>query len=1190
MNFGGIMNKKVLGLDIGSNSIGYALIELEEKNNQIIFNELISNSIIFSEPNTAEERREGRSSRRNNGRKSARKKYARKVFHKYNIAHKDFIDNPTQYMNGLNIQDLDVYGLRERAVSGKSLTKDEFLFASYSILTDRGYNNMFSVSKEDGVINDAVLKNREKFESGQYTLPSMVLTEERNELNHAYQNIAIRNKKDDYRNSLDREMHKEEFRKVVLSQANNRLLFESKVSCEKFMTELLSENIVNAPFYQRPLKSFENMVEYCTFYDKYNPKGSYKRVPLSNIENIELTLRQKIDNYEIVNNKSGEVKFSREMLSIEELDKIIYFWLNSPSSNEINAKNIFKSAGFKDLILHIPENSSQVILNIQAHRNILKILKEYKIDFEGKDKAFYNDVLLELYHYKNATSRVEHIIKKINKHDMTLDENFVKTMAKLENMDGFASFSLEFTSEVLEKMKKEEKTHHDALESLGFYSKYVGMPTYDYLPPLEPTKADIEWLEKNLNYFKSEHLFYQPIMSPKVKRVLAVLRKLINEIIKTYGKIDEIRIETAKEMNSQSEKDKINESQKKAKGKNTEAVKFLKDNKIAESGKNIEIAKLFKEQNAKCFYSGEPITKDDAFNEEKVEREHFIPRSKIWINAFKNKILVKKKYNQNKSDKHPIEYLKSIGEWESFKGRVKDSSLDVRKKEWLTNEERINSVMNKEHWQESYLNDTRSATRTIQKYLNHYLYPSKTDYGKGEKRSIFSVSGRAISELKYMWGIHAVMPKDSNDKKDRNTNYHHTLDAFTIALCSSAAINALHGYFKKKENKFKTKAMKENLEKELPVNVEGVNVVEHLKDLVKKYETNQKYVVPYNKRKTNMKGFKDGNKKLYVTKNPKNHEEEILAEMEKVSIDSSILFKKDGLKQKDRSDDEVKKYITSIQERLNVQKQKNIIKAIEVYVNKLLELRATIKVLEKEIKVLDKKRKTGKKYQAYNESIKEEITPLVDNKKQVQKAMNELRCTFKVKNGKEQIVRTLNLKKVKIEKSKADAIIFHQRKENTIERLGLDNYKKALEEKEPFVIKENESTLYVELFNTQKRGQAVGLNYFSSISNNIESKFNSRYRDEVDSNTVADLVLYKNDLIKVVDIKKDTVDYYVFNGGGDVSETNNTLTIKNINLNSFFKMNKKGELQEKKEGKVTPNKNTIVFKVKIDIFGNIKED
>ncbi len=1178
--------RRVLGLDIGANSIGYSLLELTEQNNQIVFEDLVSNSIVFSEPNEASERREARGSRRNNARKSARKKYARKIFTKYKISEKEFISNPTVYLNRLDLKNLDVYSLREEAIDGRELSKEEFLFATYSILTDRGYNNMFSTSKEDGVINDAVLKNRENFLANKYALPSMVLTEHRKALSGKYQNIAIRNKKEDYKNSLDREMHKEEFKALVLSQSENRLLFKSKQACEEFIEELIDEEIINAPFYQRPLKSFENMVEYCTFYDKFNPKGSYKRTPLANVRNIELTLRQKIDNYEVLNNKSGEIKSSREMFSNEEIDEIIEFWVNKATSNEINAKNIFKSAGFKDLVLKIPENSSQVVLNIQAHRNILTILDEYKIDFQKSHNDFYNAILLELYYYKNESSRVEKINQQIKKYDINLDKNFAKKLSKLENMDGFSSFSLKFIDEVLNKMKHEDKTHHEALESLGYYSKYVDMPSYDYLPPLEPTKKDIEWLKQNIDSFDTKHIFYQPMMSPKVKRVIAVLRKLINSLIEKYGKIDEIRIETAKEMNSKAEKEKIDKSQTKNRNKNSEAIKFLGD-ELVKSNKNIEIAKLFKEQGGKCFYSGETITKDEAFNESKVEREHFIPRSTIWINSYKNKILVKKKYNQNKHSQHPIAYLKSIGEWENFKGRVKDSFLDVRKKEWLTDEELINSVMNKEHWQESYLNDTRSATRTIQKYLNHYLYPQEVTFGKGQKRSIFSVSGRAISELKYMWGVHTIMPKNKDDKKDRNTNYHHTLDAFTVALCSPTAINALHAYFKKRENKFKAKAMKEKIANELPKNDAGLNVVEYLKDMVKKYENNQKYVVPYSKRKTNMKGFKDGNKKLYITKNSN---EEILSELEIVPIDSSILVKKVGLSVKDRSDGEVEKYIKSIQDRLDVQKQKKIIEALDTYVKKLLELRSEIKGLDKEIKTLDKKRKNGEKYKEHNRLIREEMKPYIDDKKVLLQAQKDLKCTFKVKNGKEQIVRSVRLPKVKVEKTKADAIIFHQRKKHKIERLNLDNFKRALEEKEPFVVKENESTLYVELFNTKNRGQAVGLNYFSSIANKIELKFNSRYKDELNSDSVADLVLYKNDIIKVVNSKKGSVEYFIFNGGGHVAGTNNKLSIKKINLNSLIKVKKDGTVEEEKESTVTPNKTTIISKVKIDILGNIEEN
>ncbi len=1177
--------KKVLGLDIGSNSIGFSLLELSEDNNEIIFNELVSNSIIFSEPESAEDRRNGRSSRRRNERKRARNKKARALYVNYKIANNDFIGDTTNYLNSLKIKDKDVYKIREAAVNGIYLTKDEFIFCTYSILTDRGYNNMFSISNEDGVINEAVSKNAKEYETKKLALPSMVLTAHRKEIEDKYQNIPIRNKKDDYKNSLDRAMHIEEFIKVVSSQSKNRDIFSSADECQQFIDEITDENEVNTPFYQRALKSFEGMVEYCSFYDKFNPLGSYKKTPLSNIRNIELTLRQKIDNYNAIISKTGEVK----NFTIDEVTRIVDFWIKTPSSNEINAANIFKSAGFKDIKLNIPENSSQVVLNIVAHRNILEVLNRYEIDFEGEANNFYNDVLLELYYFKNNSSRVEHIKKHLEKYKLNIENDFVEELALLDNMDGFASFSLKFTNEVLDVLKKKAKSHSEALEGLGYYSKYLCMPIYDYLPPLEPTKKDIEWLYENIKYFDSKHLFYQPMMSPKVKRVISILRKLVNELIAKYGRIDEIRIETAKKnMNSKNEKEKIDKNQAKDKKKNNEASRFLKENEIKETKKSLERAKLYIEQGKSaclCLYSGDIITLDDAFNEEETEVEHFIPRSVIWINSYKNKILVKKKVNQNKGSEHPVVYLKSIAQWHNFRGRVENTFMAFNKKDWLSKEDVIDSVMQKEHWQDSYLNDTRSATRTIQKYLNHYLYPKKTLYGKDEKRHIFSVSGRAINELKYIWGIHTVMPTNKDDKKDRKTNYHHTLDAFSIALCSSSAVNTLHNFFIKKENKYKTAVLKEKLALNLPHSVDRENIVEYLKVLVKKYETNKLYVCSYNKRKMNKKGFKDGNLKLYVTK--VENSADMLAEMEKVSIDISLLIKIVGGFPKDRNDAEVLKEIESIKDRLDPQKQQKIIKAIEVYAKDLLALRAAANLVEKDIGTLKKTFKTGKQHKESNDIINENIKPLIQKKEGLAKELKDLKCSFSTKGNKRQIVKSLKLYNTKVTQTKADAIIFPHRKDHKIERLSLVNFKKALQDKEPFVIKANESTSNVKLFHTIK-GQKIGLNYFSGkVNKNIKTKINPKYEELIKYASDV-LTLYKNDIIKVNNTTTGVVEYFVFNGGGNITATNNKLSIKNINSNVFTKKDKSGGVKEIKEDNVTPNKSTIVSKVKIDFFGNIR--
>ena len=1185
--------KKVLGLDIGSNSIGFSLLELSEENSQIIFNELSSNSIIFSESSTAEERREARGARRRNSRKSARNKNTREIFVAYNIADKEFISNTTEYLQNFDFKDKDVYRLREKAVSGVSLTKEEFIFATYSILTDRGYTNMFAIvqddteenkekKKEDEKLNGIIEKNRDEYLNRGYILPSMVLTAKREELKQSYQNIPIRNKKGDYHNSLDRDMHKDEFVNLVHSQSNNRDIFYSEDDCEAFISQIVDDKY-NA-FYQRPLKSFEGMVEYCSFYDEFNPKGSYKRVPLSNIVNIELTLRQSIDNYQAID-KNGEIK----KLTKDEKDRVVDFWLSSPNVDKINNKNIYKNAGFKDIKIHIKDDKELLILNIQAYRAVLDILNRYKIDFKDTQNEFYNEILLSLYYYKNYSTRIEYINKIIQKYNLTIDSTFADELAKLNGMDGFGSFSLEFANEVLALMNKEEKIHSEALNSLGYSSKYLGMPSYDYLPPLEPSKKDIEWLKENISYFDTKHLFYQQMMSPKVKRVVAVLRKLINELISKYGKIDEIRIETAKEMNSEKEKDKIKDNQKDYNSKNRDAEKLLKVKNINPSHKNIERAKLFKEQECECLYCDKNLTEDEAFDESITEIEHFIPRSVIWINSQKNKILVHKKCNQDKGSQHPIEYLKKIGEWENFKGRIKLHPKSPKYK-WLTDETTINGAMAKENWQDSYLNDTRSATRSIAKYLNHYLYPNKNAHNKDGERYIFAVTGKAISELKYMWGIHKVMPKNTEDKKDRDTNYHHTLDAFAIALCSPSAIQTLHNHFKQNEDRFKTKSLKEKLSKEIPISSDGVNIGEYLKELVQKYETNTLYVCPYNKRKTNMKGFKDGNLKLYITKDPKDKTKEILAEMEKVHIDNSLLDKRVGLNTQPRSAKEVLDEVKSIQNRLNPTKQQNIIIAIEIYAKELLRLRGDIDLVDVEIKLLSKTLKTGAKYKESNQLIQESINPHKDNKKKLTAQLQRLKCSFRVKNGKHQIVKTLRLHKVKIGKTHADSILFSKRKTKSIERLSVANFKKALKDKEPFVIKENETTLCVELYSHPKQNQVVGLKYFNSIANtHIKTKINEKYGNEFE-NKAPSLVLYKNDIIKVVNTKDGTITYYIFNGGGDISATNNKLIIKNINYNNFKKIDKKGNIKESKESAITPNTKTIISKVKIDFFGNITED
>ena len=52
--------------------------------------------------------------------------------------------------------------------------------------------------------------------------------------------------------------------------------------------------------------------------------------------------------------------------------------------------------------------------------------------------------------------------------------------------------------------------------------------------------------------------------------------------------------------------------------------------------------------------------------------------------------------NQNKSNQNPVSFLKSIGEWENFIGRVNEYISSKDKKFWLTDEVNIEKIYNDE--------------------------------------------------------------------------------------------------------------------------------------------------------------------------------------------------------------------------------------------------------------------------------------------------------------------------------------------------------------------------------------------------------------------------------------------------------------------------------------------------------------
>ncbi|QFR50163.1 type II CRISPR RNA-guided endonuclease Cas9 [Sulfurimonas lithotrophica] len=1154
--------KRVLGLDIGVASIGFSLIDVLEKDGKTEFNNLTTNSIIFDVPELAEERRKGRSSRRLNDRKSRRKQHIRNLFFEHGLTDKSFVTEPSSYLNTLDVES-DVYILREKALH-QDLSKAEFIKALYSITTRRGYSNQFesteqdeNSAKENEKINGSISKNIQLIKEKGFILPTELLTYRRTQKEElGYQNIPVRNKGGNYTNSLNRKLHEDELKIVIFSQKDNRNIFASEEKCEKFYIA-----VRDVMMEQRPLKSFEDMVAYCSYFDKYH-ETPQKRMSLSSIYNIELTLKQSLSNYKTMDKKSGEII----SLSKKQIDEVVAKWVNEPTSDKITFANIFTKTSLKNCKLNDVGGSAEV-LNIKGFRELSAIFKQYNVDFYTEHRDFFEKALLILSYYKNISKRVEELQKSFTGKLEPKDE-FINEVAKVSSIDGFGSFSVRFAKMVLEKMEQ-GNSFSEALESLGYFDKYLGMPAYDYLPPFNPTQADIKWLKENLSYFDTKHLYYKANSSKTVERIISVMRKLINDIIKKYGKIDEIAIEGGKELNSKKEEDKIKENQKDDKKINDEAKNLLKDKNIKDYDNPTKVrkAKMLIEQKYKCLYSNEPLTLKEALDEEECEIEHFIPRSHFWNNSQKNTILVLKKHNQNKTDVPPMEYLKQIGKWEDYKAAVHNSSMKESKKDWLTNEEKIEAIFDQDTnvFLANYLNDTRSSIKIIKNYLEHYLYPKTNRYGKDEQSNVRVVSAKAINELKHIWGIKELITSEDTGKKDRTTNYHHSIDALTVALCDKKGMFALHNFFKQKENKFKTKAMKENVSKNVPFTSEGETLHSFCSHLVEKYKNNELYVCPYNKIKTNKKGFKDGNKKLVVAQNSKGVKQ--LQELKNISLlPYDLLQEKKQLKVTDRTDEGVRMCVQEIVSQLDIFKQKGIREALPKYGEFLIAKRAE----EEKFSVLEKELVNKQKADKKKEDV--ELSKQIDEiKSQLQSVRDEIafsNCYFVTKNGTKQIVK--GVKNLSDSETKASTVLIQNGNSILMEKLNIETFKQAQEEGHPFVCKENDYTVSVDIYSSSKH-QIIGLKYFRSIENDIEPNFKESFQN-IDKQY--EFSIHKGEVVVILDEKEKVQYLAVANGGGQIAGTNHKIQIENINTNGVVA--------------VTINKKTIIKKAKIDFYGNFQ--
>lgn len=279
---------KILGFDIGITSIGWAYVEGEELKDcgVRIFTkaENPKNGDSLAAP-----RREARGVRRRLARRKARLNAIKRLLCKeFGLNLSDYLANdgelPKAYQTSKEHK--SPYELRTLALSQKLDSKD-LARVILHIAKHRGYGNKHAKTgsdKDSGKVLSAIKVNetamKDKYQSvGEYLYKEFYqklrLESEKKGNNITKEFKNVRNKKESYEHCVAQEQVRAELELIFAKQKEFGITF----------SENFESQIIETAFYQRDLKSFENKVGKCVFYDEPRaPKDS-----LSAIEFVALT-------------------------------------------------------------------------------------------------------------------------------------------------------------------------------------------------------------------------------------------------------------------------------------------------------------------------------------------------------------------------------------------------------------------------------------------------------------------------------------------------------------------------------------------------------------------------------------------------------------------------------------------------------------------------------------------------------------------------------------------------------------------------------------------------------------------------------------------------------------------------------------------------------------------------------------
>jgi CRISPR-associated endonuclease Csn1 len=497
------------------------------------------------------------------------------------------------------------------------------------------------------------------------------------------------------------------------------------------LTDGFKTQVYEAIFFQRPMKVQKNLVGKCNF------EPNRKRAARALLEAQEFRMLQEINDLKV------KLPYAPFILLEQEQRQKLLDALNNPDNlnerGQLTWAEVKKALGLdKKAKFNLQETSKDGISGNRTNLALSKIIPNQWNKFSLPQKQALITDLLTIHDKKALFSRlINERNRKNNPWRFSSEESYA--LATLELEAGYVKHCLKVINKLLPFMK-DGLNYHDACQKAGYLRK------------------------DQISIQQKPSLSLPPnVANPIVQKALFETRRVVNTILRVYGRPQAIRIELARDLkSSKKHRQKIQEQNKKNQKLNEDAEKeilkwarerpeygiILERNSVSPDDRlKYKLWQELSKINYQCPYSGQVISQSMLFSGD-VEVDHIFPLSRSHDDSFANKVLCLTSANQEKGQRTPYEAWGGTDRYNDILRRL-EKKFDSRK---------LNKIKERnfdgDGFVSAQLNDTRYISVAVKNYLEQLGIPMQVS------------TGQATAAVRRFLGLNNILSKKSSVSRD----------------------------------------------------------------------------------------------------------------------------------------------------------------------------------------------------------------------------------------------------------------------------------------------------------------------------------------------------------------------------------------------------------------------------------------